>query len=193
MTFTSSISSPTDLAETRDVQNKWGWLVALGVLLSLAGLVALGSVLLATLSTVLVVGIAMIVAGVGEIVNGFAMRCWKKFFLWVVIGILYVIAGVSVFENPLLAAGILTLVLGAGLLVSGLVRFFFAFQLPENSPKFLVAASGLLTLVVGVIILAQWPTSSLWVIGTFLGIDLLFAGASWIGVGFALRRNSATA
>jgi aquaporin Z len=193
MTFTSSISSPTDLAETREVQNKWGWIVAFGVLLSFAGLVALGSVLLATLSTVLVVGIAMIVAGVGEIVNGFAMRCWKKFFLWVVIGILYVIAGVSVFENPLLAAGILTLVLGAGLLVSGLVRFFFAFQLPENSPKFLVAASGLLTLVVGVIILAQWPTSSLWVIGTFLGIDLLFAGASWIGVGFALRRNSATA
>lgn len=193
MTFTPSISSPSDLAETREVQKKWGWIVAFGVLLSLAGFVALGSVLLATLSTVLVVGIAMIVAGVGEIINGFAMRCWKNFFLWVVIGILYVIAGISVLENPLLAAGILTLILGAGLLASGVVRFFLAFQLPENSSKFFVAASGLLTIVVGAIILAQWPTSSLWVIGMFLGIDLLFAGASWIGVGFALRRNSSPA
>lgn len=188
MSFTSHSAFPADLAEAGELHKKWGWIVAFGALLSLAGFVALGSVVLATVSSVLVVGIAMIVGGVSEIIHGFAMRSWKKFFLWIVIGLLYVIAGYSVFQNPLLAAGFLTLLLGAGLVASGLVRFFLAFQLPENAPRFLVGLSGVVTFALGAIILAQWPVSSLWVIGAFLGVDLVFAGASWIGVGFALKR-----
>lgn len=191
MSYASPGRLPADLGETAELQKNWGWMVAFGVLLALAGFVALGSVLLTTLSSVLVVGIAMIVAGVGEIIHGFAQRCWKKFFLWMLIGILYIVAGVSVFENPLLAAGVLTLLLGAGLVASGLVRSFLAFQLPVNAPRVLVFFSGVLTLAIGAYILAQWPASSLWVIGTFLGVDLVFAGASWIGVGAALRRAQA--
>jgi aquaporin Z len=193
MSFASTMISPPDISESREMQRHWGWMVAFGVVLALAGFVALGSVYLATLSTVIVVGIAMIVGGVAEIIHGFAMRCWKKFFLWVAIGLLYVIAGISVFQNPVLAAGILTLVIGAGLVASGIIRFFLAFQLPEHSPKFLVGASGVLTLAVGAIILAQWPTSTLWVLGTLLGVDLLFAGVTWIGTGFSLKSASAAA
>jgi len=191
MSYASPGRLPADFGETAELRKNWGWMVAFGALLALAGFVALGSVLLTTLSSVLVVGIAMIVAGVGEIIHGFAQRCWKKFFLWMLIGVLYIVAGVCVFENPLLAAGVLTLLLGAGLAASGLVRSFLAFQLPVNAPRVLVFFSGVLTLAIGAYVLAQWPASSLWVIGTFLGVDLVFAGASWIGVGAALRRAQA--
>jgi len=188
MTIASLGPSPADLEETRELRHKWGWTVAFGVLLSLAGFVALGSVLLTTISTILVVGIAMMVCGVGEIIEGFAMRCWKKFFLWIVIGLLYIAAGFSVFQNPILAAGFFTLLLGVSLVASGIFRSILAFQLPLNTPRVLVFFSGILSLVIGAYILARWPASSLWVIGTILGVDLLFAGASWIGVGLTLRR-----
>jgi aquaporin Z len=180
---------PPDLAETKPLREKWGWMVAFGVFLALAGFVALGSVVTATVVSVLVVGVAMIISGFGEIFYAFAMRSWKKFFLWILLGILYVIAGFSVFENPLLAASFLTLILGAGLFASGLVRTFLAFQLPKDSPWAVVGMSGLVTLLLGLIILIKWPVSSLWVIGAFLGVDLIFAGFSWIGVGLSLNRG----
>jgi uncharacterized membrane protein HdeD (DUF308 family) len=191
MTFAQPGRMTAEFGEHAELQKNWAWMVVFGALLSLAGFVALGSVFLATLSTVLVVGIAMMVSGIGEIIHGFAMRSWKKFFFWILIGLLYVGAGFCVFQNPLLAAGVLTLMLGAGLVASGLVRAVLAFQLPTHAPRVFVFFSGVLTLAVGALILAQWPGSSLWVIGAFLGVDLLFAGASWVGVGLAMRRAQA--
>lgn len=187
----TNIASP-DLPsiEATPLRQRWGWMVAFGVLLTLAGFVALGSVLTATVASVLVVGAAMIVAGVGEIAHGIAMRSWKRFFLWVLLGVLYVVAGFIVFEQPMLAAGIFTLILGVGLFVSGLVRIFLAFNLPKDSPRLFVGLSGLITFLLGLMILAQWPFSSLWGIGAFLGVDLVFAGATWIGVGFAFKRGA---
>jgi aquaporin Z len=174
-------------AEAAPLHKNWGWMVAFGALLALAGFVALGSVVLSTIATVLVVGVAMIVSGFIEIAYAFAMRSWGKFFLWIVIGLLYVVGGGAVVQNPLLAAGFLTLLLGAGLVASGLVRIFLAFQLPKDAPWGFVALSGVVTFLVGGVILAQWPVSSLWALGVFLGVDLIFAGASWIGFGMSLR------
>ncbi len=175
-------------AEAARLREKWGWMVAFGAFLALAGFIALGSVVLSTVVTVIVVGVAMIASGIVEIVYGISVRSWKKFFLWAIIGLLYVLGGVAVVENPLLAASFLTLLLGAGLVASGLVRTFLAFQLPKTAPWVLVAFSGLVTLLLGAVILAKWPVSSFWVLGAFLGVDLIFAGASWIGFGISLKR-----
>jgi aquaporin Z len=177
--------------EAAPLRKNWGWTVAFGALLVLAGFIALGSVLTATIATVLVVGVAMIASGFTEIVYGVAMRSWKKFFLWVLLGVLYVIGGFAVFENPLLAASFLTLVLGAGLVASGLLRIVLAFHLPKDASWIFVGLSGVVTLLLGVVVVAQWPISSLWLIGTFLGVDLIFAGGAWIGVGLTLRRAGA--
>jgi uncharacterized membrane protein HdeD (DUF308 family) len=92
-----------------------------------------------------------------------------------------------VMRNPLLAASFLTLLLGASLIASGIIRTFIGIQIPTAGPKIFLLASSILTLLLGAIIIAQWPTSSLWVIGTFLGVDLFFVGMAWIGVGLALK------
>lgn len=169
---------------------KWGWIVALGVVFLIAGLIALGSVVMATVVSVAVVGAMMLLSGIAEIINAFGIKSWGKFFLWALLGALYVVAGIVTFQNPLLAATVLTLMLGVALIVSGFLRIFLATQMAEGAPWVWVALSGVITLLVGGMILARWPVSSLFVLGIFLGIDLVFAGIGWIGMGLALKHRT---
>jgi uncharacterized membrane protein HdeD (DUF308 family) len=106
-------------SEMAPLRAKWGWIVALGAVYVIAGFFALGSIAMATVASVLVVGIAMIVAGVAEVINAFQITSWGKFLIWALLGFLYIVAGFATFENPLLAAVLLTLVLGASLVASG--------------------------------------------------------------------------
>jgi uncharacterized membrane protein HdeD (DUF308 family) len=175
-------------SETAPLRAKWGWIVALGVVYIIAGFVALGSIMTATAATVLVVGIMMIVAGIAEIINAFQIKSWGKFLIWALLGALYMVAGFVTFENPLLAAALLTLMLGASLVASGIVRIILAFSMKRETPWVWVALSGVITLLLGLLILAHWPINSVYILGLFLGIDLIMAGAGWIGLGFGLHR-----
>ena len=175
-------------SDTAPLRAKWGWIVALGVVYLLAGLIALGSVVTATAASVLVVGVMMIIAGVAEVISAFQIKSWGKFLLWVLLGVLYIIAGFVTFENPLLAAAVLTLILGASLLASGVMRIILAFGMKRETPWIWVLLSGAITLLLGLLILAHWPVSSLYILGVFLGIDLIMAGAAWIGLGLGLRQ-----
>jgi uncharacterized membrane protein HdeD (DUF308 family) len=188
MTNLSNTMPSPHASDTAPLRTGSGWIIALGVVYVIAGFIALGSVVMATVASVFVVGVMMIIAGVAEVFNAFQIKTWGKFLVWALLGVLYIIAGFFAFENPLLAAAVLTLVLGASLVASGLVRIFLAFSMKRESPWIWVALSGVITLLLGGIILAHWPVSSVYTLGIFLGIDLIFAGASWIGLGFGLRR-----
>jgi uncharacterized membrane protein HdeD (DUF308 family) len=168
---------------------KWGWIVALGVVYLLAGFIALGSVVMATVASVLIVGVMMIIAGVAEVFSAFQVKGWGKFLLWVLLGVLYIIAGFVTFENPLLAAALLTLILGVSLVASGIMRIILAFGMKQETPWIWILLSGVITVLLGLLILAHWPVSSLYILGLFLGIDLIIAGAGWIGLGFGLHRG----
>jgi uncharacterized membrane protein HdeD (DUF308 family) len=168
---------------------KWGWIVALGVVYLLAGFIALGSVVVATVASVLIVGVMMIIAGVAEVISAFQVKGWGKFLLWVLLGVLYIIAGFVTFENPLLAAALLTLILGVSLVASGIMRIILAFSMKQETPWIWILLSGVITVLLGLLILAHWPVSSLYILGLFLGIDLIIAGAGWIGLGFGLHRG----
>jgi uncharacterized membrane protein HdeD (DUF308 family) len=178
------------LSEVAPLRARSGWVVALGVVYLVAGLIALSSIVFATVVSVLVVGIMMVVAGIAEIISAFQLKSWSKFLLWLVLGVLYVVAGFLVFENPLLAAALLTLMLGAALIVSGVMRLVLAFNLTAERPWILVALSGLITLLLGIVILAHWPVSGLFALGIFLGIDLVFAGVGYIVVGLGLKSHA---
>jgi uncharacterized membrane protein HdeD (DUF308 family) len=184
--FTQRLPAGTDTAPLRV---KWGWIVGLGVVYLIAGFVALGSVMIATVASVFVVGVMMIVAGIAEIINAFQLKGWGKFLIWALLGVLYIVAGFVTLQNPLLAAALLTLILGAALIASGLVRIFLAFSMKRESPWIWVLLSSVVTLLLGLVILAHWPISSVYVLGIFLGVDLVMAGAAWIGLGFALHRG----
>jgi uncharacterized membrane protein HdeD (DUF308 family) len=189
MTNTSgTVADPQARSDTAPLRAKSGWIIALGVVYLIAGFIALGSVAMATVASVLVVGVMMIIAGVAEVFSAFQIKSWGKFLLWALLGVLYIFAGFVTFENPLLAAVLLTLILGASLVASGIMRIFLGFSMKRETPWIWVVLSGVITLLLGVLILARWPVSSLYILGLFLGIDLIMAGAGWIGLGFGLRR-----
>jgi uncharacterized membrane protein HdeD (DUF308 family) len=189
--MTSILHGPMSDRQVEPLRSKSGWIVALGVVYVIAGLIALSSVVFATKVTVFVVGIMMLIAGIAEVINAFQFKSWGKFLVWLLLGALYIAAGFVTFENPLLAAAVLTLLLGAALVVSGVMRIILAFSIREGMAWGWVALSGVVTLLLGIIILAHWPVSSLFVLGVLLGVDLLVIGFGWIFIGFGLRSHHA--
>lgn len=180
----------TQTSELRELRAKSGWLVALGALYIIAGIIALGSVVWSTAVSVLIVGIMMLIAGVGEVISAFQIRSWGNFVLVLIVGALFIVAGFATIQNPLLAAKVLTLVLGASLVASGVMRLVLALSMMEGSPWVWVLLSGIVTLLLGFVILARWPVSSLYTLGIFLGVDLLIVGLGWVGAGLGLKQAS---
>jgi uncharacterized membrane protein HdeD (DUF308 family) len=186
--MTSAFSPRTDApGALAPLHAKWGWIVALGVVYLVAGLIALGSVVAATAASVLIVGVMMFVAGVFEVINAFQVKTWGRFIFWLLLGVLYIVAGFVAWDNPFLTAIWLTLILGAALVASGIMRIFLAFNMKHGSPWVWVVVSGVITLILGLIILVHWPFSAVYTLGIFLGVDLVFAGAGWIGLGLGLK------
>lgn len=165
------------------------WIIAFGAVSVALGGMAFASVFAATIITVYFVGIGMIAAGLAEVIIAFRAKSWSRFFFWMILGALYTMAGMFTFMNPLLAAGVLTLVLGSCLIAIGLLRIFLAFQMRTGSAWFWVALSGAVTTFLGAMIVQQWPVSSLYILGIFLSMDLLFSGLGWINLGFMLWRR----
>lgn len=169
------------------LRRNWLWMVVFGAALALAGLIALGAVGFATLATVLMVGVMMLVGGAAELAMGFRAKDWSHFFLWVLGGLLYLAAGFFAISNPVLASLVLTLFLGAGLLAAGFVRIFLATRLPASRHRGMVALSGAITALLGLVIVVHWPINSVFVLGMLLAIDLIFQGVGWIVFGLWLR------
>ena len=185
-------SGPRRLGEgMRALRAKWGWLVGFGIFSVIAGVIALGSgVMFATATAVLIIGFMMLMAGAAEIVAAFNAKDWGHRILWLLLGALYVFAGFVCLQNPFEAATLLTLMLGIALIIGGLLRIFLATRMKQGTPWGWVVFSGILSFLLGLMIVAKWPYSSAYTLGIFLGIDLIFIGSGWLTVGIALKKRA---
>jgi len=167
------------------LQLKWGWLLALGVSLIILGTVALGDTLMVTVISVLLLGWLLIASGVFHVVHLFRHTEIRSF--WNILGTIFdFLAGVYLVVNPALGALSLTLVLAAFLLASGITRLIGVFH--ANLPhKFWAVLDGILSIVLGLLLLAHWPWTGLWFIGFAIAIELIFRGWAWVMVSLALR------
>jgi uncharacterized membrane protein HdeD (DUF308 family) len=172
------------------LRGKWAAITAFGVLLVVLGVAALFFSLIATIVTVTLNGVLFLIAGAAEIGIGMHSRTWGRFFLWVIGGVLYVAAGLLCIVNPILASVALTLLLGAALIAAGLVRAYLAFQLPADHPRGLIFLAAAVTILLGLIIVSHWPLDSVYVLGTLLGVDLLFHGVGWVSFGMGLHARA---
>ncbi|HMF07050.1 MAG TPA: DUF308 domain-containing protein [Methylocella sp.] len=165
---------------------RWRWIVGLGAAITSMGIAALILVTSATIASVYTVAIFMILAGGAEIATGLGAKTWGRFFLWIAAGLAYIVAGSFALAQPLVAAAVFTLMLGAAMIATAAVRIFFGAQLdaPFRGP---VLSAALLTLCIGIAIVAGWPADSYLILGVLLGLDLLFWGVAWIGLGLRLR------
>lgn len=179
------------LAQTdlESLSKNWGWVLASGIAFVLLGVLALVFSVLTTLASVFVLGWLLAFAGIFEAVHAFKMTRWSGFLLELLAAILYVVVGVLMIVRPAAGALSLTLLIGAFFLVSGIFRTAAAATIrPPRWGWFLM--SGLVTLSLGLLIVAEWPTSGLWIIGMFVGIDLVFNGTWLIMLASGVRESA---
>ncbi|HEX7113066.1 MAG TPA: HdeD family acid-resistance protein [Mizugakiibacter sp.] len=176
-----------DIAES-GIRAQWGWYVALGVALLVLAIFAGMNLYVATVASVYVVGILMLIGAAAQMVHAFRVRRRGGSFAWLLAGLLYATAGVLTFANPQLAAATLTLLLAFALIASGLMRIWWSGWLRPLPGWGWVTASGIISALAGVVFVAGWPQNALWLLGMILVFDLAFQGVAAIVFGLMVRR-----
>jgi uncharacterized membrane protein HdeD (DUF308 family) len=172
--------------EIQGLRDSWIWLLLLGVVLIILGVVAIGSLYIVTLAAAVTFSVLLMIGGGVELASAFWARRWSGVFLHLLAGVLYFVIGLFMARHPIKTAAALTLFLAILFTVGGLFRIVGA--LASRFPQWgWVFVNGVITLILGIMIWYEWPESSFWVIGLFIGIDLIFTGWSWVMLGLAAR------
>lgn len=177
-----TLSAPPESQVSGDVRSHRAAFTALGIALIFLGAFAFVATVLFTVAAVVVLGCLLLLAGLVQIVQAARGRQHGNAGLMVLAGIVYLIAGALLLFNPLAGALTITIILAAFLIVAGIVRLVHAFSSRTYGKWGWWAAAGVLDVVLGLLIWAQWPVSGLWVLGLFVGIDMIFEGVAYITV-----------
>jgi uncharacterized membrane protein HdeD (DUF308 family) len=175
------------LIGAEDLQKRWGLFVLMGFLMIVLGSIAIGSAVTMTLVTMVFFGWLMIAGGILQTAHGFTCKMWSGFFVDLFAGLLSTVVGFLMITNPGETAITLTLVIAMFLIVGGLFRIVTAAAVQYQNWMMLYL-HGAVNLLLGFAILRQWPISGLWVIGLFIGIDMIFNGVSLIMLGMMAKK-----
>jgi len=157
----------------------------LGILLIVIGLIALAYALFTTVLSVIFFGWLLLFGGIVQVVSAFTAKERPHFFFHLLGGVLQIIVGFMLAMNPAAAALALTMLLGAFFLAIGAYRIIGASYIRTPNWSWTLA-SGIVALVFGIMVLAQWPASGLLLIGTLVGIEMIVYGWSWIMLAVSL-------
>lgn len=144
-----------------------------------------------TLASMLFLGVLLIIAGFLQIVDVFKCNEWKAVAWHALIAILYIVGGGLVIYDPFLASTLITALLAGVLIIIGVTRLVMAVGLRGSPGWFWLLLAGLVAIALGLMILAHWPISGLWVIGLFIAIELIVDGWTYIFLALAIRRRPA--
>lgn len=183
MAKTNDVSPPV----IGELKRSWGWILGLGVLFILLGCIGLGMVVGLTLVSMIFFSALLIIAGITQIVDVFKHREWKGIIWQSFIAALYIAAGCIVFYDPFLASTLITALLAGALIVIGLTRIVMAFSLKDSAGWIWLLLAGITAIVLGVLILAHWPLSGLWIIGLFIAIEMMVTGWTYVFIALSLR------
>jgi len=167
----------------------WAWFLVWGIALAALGIFAVSATALTTLVTVFLLAFVLIISGIVLIIDAFSFWHGKGrgFPLHVIMGILYLVAGAILIKNPVAGSVSITFLLGTFYILLGIFRIIYSLSMQLFNWGWSLI-NGIITLLLGVLIMESWPESSLYIIGLFVGIDLFFCGWAYIMVAFAARR-----
>jgi uncharacterized membrane protein HdeD (DUF308 family) len=166
----------------------WGWFLLWGIALIVLGALAICYTTFSTLLSVIMLGVVISVGGVFIIIDTFSFwwRKWSGFFLHLLMGILYLVVGYMLIYGPVAASVSITLILAIFYIVLGVFRIVTSLSL--RTPRWgWNLFNGIIALLLGLLIFEQWPMSGLYIIGLFVGIDLLFTGWAYVMAGLGAR------
>jgi uncharacterized membrane protein HdeD (DUF308 family) len=174
--------------QAEELDKHFGSVVALSVIMMIVGGVALYMNLAATVASVVFLGVLFVVGGITQVVLAFSARGFSGVAIHLVIGVLSVISGVVLWRAPLVGAAVVTLVVATWLLVSGLGQALHAAV--ERYPHWGMSLfSGVIGALLGALLLATFPVSSLWYIGLSVGIMFVIQGATYLALSIAVHRE----
>lgn len=174
---------------SQEVSKRAGWSVFMGILTAAVGVVMIIYPLATAAASTVFIGSALIVAGVAQLIFAFASATAGSFFLKLLFGILYGIAGVSLVAFPGIGVVTLTAVLGAMLIAEAVFETFMAFALPAGAGRGGFLVNAFFSLLLGVMILVQWPASSVWAIGTMVGVAVFVNGVTRAVISGRIRHD----
>jgi uncharacterized membrane protein HdeD (DUF308 family) len=164
-------------------------LLATGIAMVVIGILAMLAPLASGVLFDMLFGALLIGAGIVEFIDAFRAGAWQRGVLLGLAGIVTLAAGVLYIARPVVGLVVLTVVFLAYLVFVGAFRIVMAFQLPRGSPgKGWGFVSGVVSLVLAYLAINRMPDISLWLIGTFIGVSLLFAGIARISLARGFRK-----
>ena len=170
------------------IRRNAGLTVASGVVLVVAGLLAILSPFVAGLSITIMVGAMLAVSGISQCFLAFRAGAFGRALVVFIVGVLMTIAGVYMINQPVSGLATLTLILMAYLIASGILEIVVAFQLKPADGWGIELFNGAVTLVLGVLLWRQFPLSGAWAIGILFGIKMLFSGWAFIFIGRGVKK-----
>jgi uncharacterized membrane protein HdeD (DUF308 family) len=185
-TMPSTPGLPNWTHELDALRNHWRWFLALGIAMIVFGTIAIGSAVLATVAATVLFGFLLVAGGISTIISSFYAGRWSGMLLHLLIGVLYTVVGLMIINRPAASAIELTLIIAFFLIFGGIFRVIYA--LTERFTGWgWVLLNGGVSLLLGLLVYKQWPASGLWLIGLFVGIELIFNGWAWIMLSLGLR------
>ena len=173
-----------------------GWFIALGIVFVLLGVLAWADVVVTTLASTVLIGLVLICAGIVQFVHAAAHHGGDSLGLrrtgvWLpaLIGVLYVLGGVSIIREPVTGSVLLTAFLAGCLIFAGLARAIWAGGHRQRPGWWSLLLSGLVALVVGILVYVSLPWSGLWLLGTVVAVELVVGGVAALAFGLSLRRR----
>jgi uncharacterized membrane protein HdeD (DUF308 family) len=168
------------------LRRNWGWLLLLGILDIVIGMMAISFPAIATLASLWVLGVLLLFGAGVQLAGAIWALSWGGFFLHLVAGLLSLLLGLIFIERRLQSAEAFTMVLAVFFVAGGAMRIAGALTHRFAAWGWTLLA-GVVSLLLGIMIWRELPGSGLWVIGTLVGIDLLFRGWTWVMLAMAVR------
>jgi len=156
------------------------WFYLLGILLILLGMAAVAFPFVTTIAAKIFLGWLFLIGGVIQIVHAFSTRAWSEFFLDLLIGVLYLIAGGWLAFFPLTGIVTLTVLLALMFIFQGVIEAGIAFRIRPHDGWIWMLLAGIVAVAVGVLLLAELPSSAAWAIGLLVGINLIMSGVAYL-------------
>ena len=186
MTASSSNQGPTGPGAL--VKKAGGWFVAMAVVFIILGVMAIVEPAVAGLAVAILVGWLLIFGGVAHIVSAFGGGGARRVVWQLLVGAVYLVGGLYFLTHPLLGLGTLTLLLASILMIEAVFEIVAYFQTRGEGGSGARLLNGVITMLLGGLIWIHWPSSSVWAIGTLVGVNLLMTGFSRMTLGLAARR-----
>jgi uncharacterized membrane protein HdeD (DUF308 family) len=183
----SNVSDVLVIQVSPEMIHHWGWFLAFGIVLIVLGIAAIARSVSSTVVSMMFFGWVLVIAGIVEFVEAFMVGRWAGFFEHLLIALLCGIIGAMFLKTPSISAEAATLLMSVFFLFAGLYQLISALwtHLPGYGWHI---ADGVITTILGVLLLLQWPVSGLYAIGLFVGIALIFYGWAWAALAIGLRK-----